>query len=62
VYAGRDIIKPNANGDQLNMRKIVYELLTFVIGRCKLQETYMTQCAPDISYFLDELANDNKSV
>ena len=23
--------------------KIVYELLTFVIGRCNLEETYMTQ-------------------
>ena len=27
----------------LNTHKIVYELLTFVIGRCKLEETYMTQ-------------------
>ena len=25
----------------LNTHKIVYELLTFVIGRCKLEETYM---------------------
>ena len=65
VHAGRDVIKPKANGDQLNMRKIVYELLTFVIGRCKLQKTYLTQCAVDISYFLDEIANElheNKSV
>ena len=65
MHAGRDVIKPKANGDQLNMRKIVYELLTFVIGRCKLQKTYLTQCAVDISYFLDEIANElheNKSV
>ena len=49
MYAGCDIIKPKADGEQLNMRKIVYELLTFVIGRYKLQETYMTQHELDIS-------------
>lgn len=65
VYAGRDIIKTKANGDQLNVRNIVYELLTFATGRCKLQKAYMTQCAFDVSYFFDEFANDlhkNKSL